>query len=123
MCKKSEYVQFKDYQTKIKSPFRIYEEFESILVTEANGKQNPEDSYTNKYQKHIACSYGYKTVCVHDKFSKTLNTYIGKDEVCNFIYSLIEESKYYSDVMKNHFNKELVMTKEDIEDFEGYTKC
>ena len=37
----------------------IYADFESILVPEANGKQNPNGSYTNKYQKHVACSYGY----------------------------------------------------------------
>ena len=30
--------------------------FESILVPEDNGKQNPEESYTNKYQKHVDCS-------------------------------------------------------------------
>ena len=40
-------------------PFIIYSDFECILVLEDNGKQNPEDSYTNKYQKNIACSYGY----------------------------------------------------------------
>ena len=45
----------------------IYADFESILVPEDNGKQNPEESYTNRYQKHIACSYGYKLVCVDDK--------------------------------------------------------
>ena len=38
---------------KIKSPFIIYADFESILVPEDNGKQNPEDSYTNKYKKHV----------------------------------------------------------------------
>ena len=32
-------------------------EFGSILVPEDNGKQNPIESYTNKYQKHVACSY------------------------------------------------------------------
>ena len=36
-----------------------------------NGKQNPNESYTNKYQKYIACSYGYELVCVDDKFSKS----------------------------------------------------
>ena len=36
---------------------------------------------------------------------------------------MIEESKYCSDVMKKHFNKELVMTKKDNEDFESCTKC
>ena len=45
-------------------------DFESILVPEDNGKQNLNESYTNKYQKHVACSYGYKLVCVDDKFSK-----------------------------------------------------
>ena len=36
---------------------------------------------------------------------------------------MIEESKYCSEVMKKHFNKELVMTKEDDEDFESSAKC
>ena len=40
-----------------------------------------------------------------------------------FISSMNEESKYYSDVMKKLFNKELVMNKEDNEDFENSTKC
>ena len=39
------------------------------------------------------------------------------------ISSMTEESKYYSDVMKKLFNKELVMNKEDNEDFENSTKC
>ena len=30
-----------------------YADFESILVPEDNQKQNPENSYMNKYQKHI----------------------------------------------------------------------
>ena len=47
-----------------------YADFESILVSEDNGKQNKNESYTNKYQKSIACSYEYKLVCVDDRFSK-----------------------------------------------------
>ena len=35
-----------------------------------------------------------------------------------FFSSIIEYTKYCCDVMKKHFNKELVMTKEDDEDFE-----
>ena len=93
----------------------IYADFESTLVPEDNVKQNPEESYPNKYQKHIACSYGYKLVCAVYKFSKSFKTYLGKDVVYSFSNSMIEESKYCSDVMKKHFNKELVMTKEDNE--------
>ena len=36
---------------------------------------------------------------------------------------MIEEGQYCSDVMKKHFNKELVMIKEDNEGFENSTKC
>ena len=70
MPKKGEYVKFKDFERKIKSPFMIYADFESILVSEENGKQNPNEFNTNKYQKHITRSYGYKLVCFDDKFSK-----------------------------------------------------
>ena len=40
---------------------------------------------------------------------------MGEDAVYNFIRSLIKESKYCGDAMKKHFNKELAMTKEYIE--------
>ena len=48
----------------------IYADFEIVLVPEDNGKQNPNECYTNKFQKHIACSYGYKLVFLDDQFSK-----------------------------------------------------
>ena len=59
-CQKGEYVRFKIYERKIKSPFMIYSGFKSILVPEDNGKQSQDES--NKYQKHTACSYGNKLV-------------------------------------------------------------
>ena len=34
MSEKGEYAKFKNYETKIKSPFMIYVDFESILVPE-----------------------------------------------------------------------------------------
>ena len=123
MPKKGELGKFKNYERKIKSLFIIYADFESSLVREDNGKQNPNQSYTNKYQKQVVCSYGYKLVCVDDKFSKPFKTYLGKDVVYNFIDSMIEESKYCNEVMKKHFYKEPVMTKEDNENFKNSTKC
>ena len=91
-------------------------------MPEDNGKQNPEESYTNKYRKHIGCSYGYKLVCVDGKFSKPFKTYKDKDAVYSFI-NMIEESRYCSEVMKKHFNKEFAMTKEDNENVKNSTKC
>ena len=45
MCKKCEYVKFKNYESKIMSPFKIYADFESILVPENNGKQNAKEFF------------------------------------------------------------------------------
>ena len=115
MPEKGVYTKFKNFGRKIESPFMICADFKSILVPEDNGKQNPNES-------HVACSYGYKLVCVDDKFSKPFKSYLGKDAVYNFISSIIEESKYCSDVMKKHFNKKLVMTKKGNKDFENSTK-
>ena len=79
-------------------------------------------SYSNKYQKDVACSYGYELVCVDNKFSKPFKSYLREDAVYNFIDSMIEESKYFSKVMKKPFNKELVMTKKHNEDFKNSFK-
>ena len=53
MPRKEEYVRFTNYERKIKSPFMIYADFESILVPEDNGNQNPNETDTNKYQKNL----------------------------------------------------------------------
>ena len=50
----------------------------------------------------------------YDQISKTCC--LGEDAASNFIKSIIEERKFCTDIMKKHFNKELVMTKEDDED-------
>ena len=78
---------------------------------------------TKKHQKHTVCSFRYTLVCVDDKFSKSLNSCLGKYSSYNFINSMIEESKYCCDVMKKHFYKNLVMTKKDDKDFKNSAKC
>ena len=44
---------------------------------------------------------------VDDKFSKPFKSKLNKDVVCNFIRSMIEESKYCNEVIKNSFIKNL----------------
>ena len=43
MTKNGEYVRFNKYARKIKPPFIIYTDFESVLVSENNEKQNREE--------------------------------------------------------------------------------
>ena len=61
--------------------------------------------------------------CVYGKFSIPFKSYLDEDALYNFNSSMIEESKYCNNVMKKHFNKELVIAKKDNEDFENSTKC
>ena len=108
MPRKGKYIKFKTFGKIVKSLFMIYADFESILVPEDNGKKNLNESYTNKYQKHVACSCGYKLVCVDDKFSKPFKSYLGEDIDYNFISSMIEERRHCSDVIKNILSKDLL---------------
>ena len=57
-------------------------------------------SLMNKYQKHVACSYDYNLVSVYDKFSTSFKLYLSEDTIYNFINSMIEESKYCTNIMK-----------------------
>ena len=47
--RKVEYVRFRNYERKTKLLFIIYADFESILVPQDNGRQNPDEYYMNKY--------------------------------------------------------------------------
>ena len=53
----------------------IYADFESIVVPEDHGKQI-QMSLIPTNMKNIAYSYGYKLVCVDDKFSKSFKLYL-----------------------------------------------
>ena len=105
MPNKGEYVRFKNYEEEMKSLFVIYANFGSISVAENNGKQNPDESYSKKYQKQVACSYSYKSVCFDDLIL-LINTQV-KTAVYNFVNSMLEKSKYCSDVMENILTKNI----------------
>ena len=67
----------RNYTGIVKSSFMIYVDFESILIPENNVKQNPDKSYTNKYQNHVDYSFDCKLVCVDNQFSKPFKSYLG----------------------------------------------
>ena len=72
-------------------------------MPEDNVKKNPNESCTNKYQKHVACSYDYRLICVDDKFNKPFKSNLREDTVYNLISSVIKEIKYCSYVIKKTF--------------------
>lgn len=54
MRKVGKNVKLKNCLRYIKPPLEIYADFESNLVPVNNGKRNLDETYTNKYQNHVA---------------------------------------------------------------------
>ena len=66
-----------------------------------------------KCHEHVSCSYAYKVVCIDDKFSKPTDVYRGESAAYEFIKSILKEHKYCKKIMKDQFNKNLVMTEKE----------
>ena len=115
-------IAFKNYRRKLPAPFVIYADFEAI--TEKVDEKAPQKSYTEQYQKHTACGYGYKVVCCYDdKFSKPIKIYRGEMAINKFMNDMLAEVKYCQKVEIKHFNKPMKMTDEDKESFERAEEC
>ena len=62
-------------------------------------------------------------MCIENNFSKDIFLYRGKNAVFKFIRSIFREYGYCRDVIKKHFNKNLVMTAEENERLEMTNIC
>ena len=102
-------IKSENYFKQLPVPFKIYGDFECNL----GDVEVYEGSYTNKYHEHVPCSYAYKVICIHDRFSKSTIIYRGKNAAYEFIKAVLKEYKFCRKIIKTHFNKNLVMTKEE----------
>ena len=96
------------------------------LLQKKNTTCQPSDqkSYTQTYQRHTACSFGYKVVCHYDKkYSKPVVIYRGPDAVNNFLVNILLEVNELQKVIRENFNKPLNLTKEDEKEFQLSTHC
>ena len=117
-------LKFNNSHKELPVPFVIYADFEAITEKISSCQPNNNKSYTEVYQKHTDCGYGYKIVCCYDdKYSKPATTYRGKKAVYKFMEDMLEEVKYCKNVMKKEFNKPLKMTKDDEEKFQKAEEC
>ena len=124
MPEKGDKVYFKNHHKQLPVPFVIYADFEAITEKIQGCQPNNEKSYTEAYQKHTDCGYGYKVVCCYDdKYSKPVQIHRGENAVHKFMENMLEEVNWCKSKMKKHFNKPLKMTKENETDFQKATKC
>ena len=117
-------LKFNNFHKQLPVPFVIYADFEAITDQIHGCQPNNDKSYTEAYQKHTDCGYGYKVVCCYDdKYTKPVQIYRGEKAVHKFMEAMLDEVKYCKKVMKKYFNKPLRMTKDDEEKFQKADKC
>ena len=117
-------LKFNNFHKQQQVPFVIYADFEAITEKISGCKPNDDKSYTEAYQKHTDCGYGYKVVCCYDnKYTKPVQIYRGEKAVYKFMEKMLEEVKYCKQIMKTCFNKPLKMTEDDENEFQKAEAC
>ena len=119
------FISFKNYLKQIHVPFKIYADFECILKKNKKYDENGDNdsSWSMKMQDHVPCGFGYEVVCVDDRFTKDVVIYRGKDCVNKFVDAISNEYEYCKGVMRDYFNKKLIMSMEEEEIFQKANKC
>ena len=102
MSKKGENVlRFNNFHKQLPVPFVINADFGAITKKVQGCKQSKEmekekdkRSYTEAYQTHEDCCYGYKVVCCYDdKYSKPIQTYRGENAVWKKCWKRLNTAK------------------------------
>ena len=117
---------FKNYSRQIPAPFKTYVDFECILKESKAlecDSTDEDSSYTKKYQSHIPCGFAYKVVCIDDRFMKDIVIYRGKDCINRLITMILTEYEYCKNIMKENFNKNLIMSVKEEVIFQSSNKC
>ena len=88
-------------------------------------------SWSVKESEHVPCGFSYKVVCVDDRFSKDVVVYRanemsrantnerGVDCVSKFISCILDEYKYCKKILRDYFNKSLIVSAEEEEMFQN----
>ena len=107
-------LEYKDSGRDQKVPFVIYADFEAIVEKVEGCERNDEKSFTEAYQKHTDCGFGYKLVCsVNDKYTKPDVCYRGKNAAKIFMNCMMREVEYCKDLIKH----ELYELKKNFDNF------
>ena len=117
-------LKFNNYHKQQPTPFVIYADIEALLQKVERGQPDSNESYTEKFQRHVDCGSAYKVVCCYDdKYSKDICIYRGENAVYKFLEQMLEEVDYCRDIVKREFNKPLKMTDDDELSFRLEDKC
>ena len=116
---KSGIIKFTNYNKQIPILFKIYADTEYFLKR----TKIKEDKHTIKYQEHQPNSIGAKLVCIDDRFTSPSISFKGKDCINKFITWVLDKQKWTKQIIKQYFNKRLIMTNEDKEIYNNSHIC
>ena len=102
-------IKFENYLKQLPVLFKIYGDFECNL----RDIEVYKGTCTKKYKDHVPCSFAYKVVCIDNKFSRPIVVYRGENSAYEFINAIFKKYKYCKQIMKKHFNKNLIMSEEE----------
>jgi hypothetical protein len=124
MPKEKSFVQFKHPHYSVRKPIYITADFESLLENydePDNKKSINKKSYTNKYQKHTAVSYGIRIISDVPEIKNATFTYHGLNCVEQFVEKIF---KIKNEVL-NFYNdpKKIIMSSEDVKNFNEADEC
>lgn len=78
-------LKFQNFHKQLQVPFVIYADFKAITERVQSCQPNKTQSYTESYQKHTDCSYGYMFVCCYDnQYTMPITIYRGEKAVYKF---------------------------------------
>ena len=113
-------LQFQNYHKQMPAPFIIFAELEAITKKIQGCQPNNTQSYTDKFQKHTGCSYGYKVVCCcDDKYTKPVQIYRDQKPIKKFMKEMLSEVQHCQKIIATKFKKPLQMTDEDEQHFQA----
>ncbi|XP_073962457.1 uncharacterized protein [Choristoneura fumiferana] len=87
----NKYLKFSKFSNKMKVPFVIYADFESILSP--INKTQSKATFTYNTHKHIPCSFAYYIHCDYDEKLSKFVMYRGEDCVQKFVESLYQDTE------------------------------
>ena len=119
------YLNFKNFANSEKAPFTIYADFESLIKPLYNCKPDPNQSYTNKYQKHEPISFTYYIKSFNENvYESRKRSYIQEKPedphaMDTFILWLEEDIRKIAELG----NKEIEITDKEEKEFNNAMEC
>ena len=112
-------IKLKNNEKQIPIPFKVYADTECFLkrINIDEGKCTKLD------QKHIRNSLGAKLVCIDNRFTLPTIIFEGKSCINKFIKWTFTQQGQINQIIKEHFNKKLKMTKEDENNYQKLQDC